>query len=107
MTTLETLKAARLKIADEGRWTFGEYARNRNEGPVAPNSPKAYCWCAIGALCVVTRCSAKTILLHPAYDALANIVPRRSIHDFNDSKPHHAVLAAFDEAIAKLEHPNG
>lgn len=103
MTTLETLKAARKLIENENRWCFGEYARTIGERPIRPNSHKAYSFCAIGALCRVTKKSSIAVVAEPAYGALDSSIQDLSIHDFNDSHTHTEVLAAFDSAIANLE----
>lgn len=103
MTTLEILKAAREKIADEKNWMQREFAQDGNARGIEPTSPEACKWCALGAI----RAICETQSIWDAMDALRKGFPGGyrdySIAMFNDSHTHPEVLAVFDRAIAKLE----
>lgn len=103
MTTLKALKSARKKIESPINWIQGEYAKNIFDSKVGPTGKNAFCFCAIGALCSVTRKGAWTVVLDPAFSALQSTIGVEPVHEFNDSHTHAEVLAAFDEAIARLE----
>jgi hypothetical protein len=45
------------------------------------------------------------VLFTPAYEALCDVVPGGFITDFNDTRTHAEVLAAFDEAIRRAAQP--
>lgn len=98
MKTLETLKAARKKIADPNSWTTGSYAKDVEGNELSAGwNPTAVCWCAVGALEAVTkRCVTDYICrqLLPGSDLVTV---------WNDTHSHAEVLAAFDAAITKLE----
>jgi len=98
MTVLESLKAARAKIAHPQNWTQGQHARTKYGNPVSENSSLATCWCIIGALWAVNP---------EPYEAriLLGKVIGQSVIAFNDAKDrtHAEVLNAFDRAIASLE----
>lgn len=49
MRTVDILRAAREKIARPEHWTKGMYARATDGEYAAPRSPRAVCWCALGA----------------------------------------------------------
>ena len=97
MTTLETLKAARAKIAEESNWTQMVLARDGNAIPVAVTSPNATSWCLDGALQLVSDEDES----YKAYLFLCSLVPDPVY--FNDNHTHAEVLALFDKAIAELE----
>ena len=100
MTTVEILKAARAKIADEKHWTQVASARDSQGIEVSPVSPKAVSWCSTGAL----TASAMTFP-----DAAWNFIwasmksPPAGMGFYNDSHTHAEVLAAWDAAIADAE----
>lgn len=102
MTTLEILKAARAKIVQG--WTQDEVARDSNGQCVAPDSPYAVCWCAIGAVRAVA--DRKTVEGQDALYLLREAIPQEcSIAYYNDSFARTAdeILAVYDEAIGSLE----
>lgn len=100
MNTLETLKAARERISVPEHWTQGHYARNAAGTMESMTSSKAVCWCAEGSILMVDsgHCGA-------ALRALGSVVGTSHIPTFNDDarRTHAEVLAAFDEAIRRLE----
>lgn len=81
----------------ERGWSRGTYARDANGSIVPPHSPKAVCWCAVGALIAVGVHTP-----HPARNRLlAAIRTGESLSTFNDRQETvEPVLAAFDRAIA-------
>lgn len=96
---VETLKAAKARIEEEEHWNKGEYAVDGDGMRCGPTSYRAYAYCAVGALCAETKRGGARVRFHPAYEFLGRAVPGGFITDFNDSKTHSEVLAAFDEAI--------
>lgn len=104
MTTLETLKAARKVIEDPAHWTQEEFARQFNDSDelvwAHPHKAGAVCWCATGAIaCVQGRGNPSwNFEFDEAFGKTDD-----QLQEFNDSHTHADVLAAFDEAIKKLE----
>ncbi len=105
-STLEILTEARELISDPERWLQGRTAADARGVDVAPNSPKAVCWCSLGALAKVIDVNSSGLLTghENANDALCemanamSVVP--SVWIFNDAHTHDQVLAAWDQAIA-------
>jgi hypothetical protein len=106
MTTIETLKAARAKITDPLCWTQDWFAKRIDEDGTLKEtdatSSAAACWCSSGAIRAVMNVSD--------WDAISDdyAIPfgfntLGDLQDFNDTHTHAEVLAAFDEAIARLE----
>lgn len=99
MTVLETLKAAKEKIAEPQHWTVGALSRDRSDFPVSPASCSIACkWCAEGALASVAPGFAHEAAWKILRDQID--VP---LHIYNDSHTHTQVLELFDKAIASLE----
>jgi hypothetical protein len=105
------LKAARILISDPKRWTQSNYAKNKNRSSVDPTSPKAVCWCALGALQKVVNIlyqnsrSDKNLHsdeYHEIRELLADQAGERP-HVFNDTHTHSEVLDLFDRTIKSLE----
>ena len=97
----EDLKAARELIAKG--WTQSMSARDVSGEPVRPTSPRAVCFCTLGALNRATddelaRSDNCMRLLRIAIGCLF-------IHEWNDAhgRTQEEVLAAFDKAIAACE----
>lgn len=109
MTTAEVLQKARDLIADESRWTHGKYARDALGEDVEPTSPEACKFCALGALLAVSGAQYEEEDDLPSIAALRAVCPvdergrRRRVPSVNDLDGHAAVLALFDEAIAKAQ----
>ncbi len=55
MTLADAFRRAADLIEPEGRWTQGEYARDKNGDAVDPRAKDAVCWCAVGAILLVGR----------------------------------------------------
>lgn len=98
MTTREILIAARALIAAPEGWTQGEYARDADGCAVDPDNPDAVCFCALGA---IERACERGIDGDEAIQAIQRIVGL--VAGFNDTHTHAAVVAMFDEAIARLD----
>ena len=98
MTTREILIAARALIDTPEKWTQFESARNINGVGCHPRSPDAVCFCTLGA---IDRACQDDLNDYKALQTLQSIVGM--VANFNDSHTHAEVLAAFDEAIARLD----
>ena len=98
--TLTTLKHARDLIADPGRWTTGDLARNQAWEYVRPRSKLACQWCAEGAV-VAAAPDYRTAMA--AIDALRAEIGGQELYVFNDSHPHAEVVGLFEKAVARLE----
>lgn len=100
METLDVLKAAREKLADEKNWTQRVTARDAEGWPVNPKSPDACSWCIVGALIAASPGDIKAARL--AGEALkAQLGPglASSLSFLNDRTSHYQVLTLFDKAI--------
>jgi hypothetical protein len=105
MKAVEHLKAAKARIDTPEKWTKGTRARDALGFPVDPQSPRAWCFCAIGAIAAVTpyveaRGTARGYLhLALAYDYRESIP-----EEYNDTRRSHAVIMRwFDRAIKIAE----
>jgi hypothetical protein len=96
------LEAARDRIASPAAWTQETNARRADGHSVYFESPDACCWCAQGALLLVTH-HCPEVDSDDAWDALG-VAMGGCISDFNDreSTRHADVIAAFNRAIAQL-----
>ncbi|AXV15092.1 hypothetical protein CYG48_04885 [Neorhizobium sp. SOG26] len=93
MNTVEILKAARELIADEKNWLQGSLYDRRNGED---------CYCAVGALDVVTEMDGDA--LDRAIEAIQELLGAgNSIVNFNDTHAHSQVIDLFDSAIARAE----
>lgn len=101
MTTLETLKAARKLITPPRKWTKGSMAKAADRRKVNAGSPRAVCWCSIGAILRVNPTNWYGAL-NVLQDTLGDI-PDNNVGDWNDKSTKKVVLAAFDEAIRREE----
>jgi hypothetical protein len=105
MNTVEILKAARELISDEKRWTQRAEARNASGNDVGVYSPKAVCFCSLGAMAKVCERELYGREL-VAREALRNEIRdghSSGIANFNDNHTHAEVLALFDRAIDRAE----
>jgi len=104
MTTKEILIAARAKIERPQDWIQGRFALSSLQNQVKPNSRRASCWCALGAIAAITREDPNDVndevywLLHRAMGLPDNVM---AVAIWNDApgRTHAEVLAAFDRAI--------
>lgn len=99
MNTLETLKAARKLITPRRAWIKNALAETRAGHDVDPWLPEACRWCSAGA--IVAVCGGFSRAHHDAIDLLEAHIGEY-IGVWNDRRTHKQVLAAFDEAIARL-----
>lgn len=100
MTTLDVLKAARELIRDPARWCQDAFACDADGDAVHTLDPQAVRWCAVGALNKVAPSSEVSA---DAYGLLEVAAGPICVSDINDAEGHEAVLAVYDEAIARLE----
>jgi hypothetical protein len=108
MTPKEILIAARAKIEAPERWTQGAYAKTAKRNKADPNSPRATCWCILGAVAAVTgdnpnrpdRAISSGLAAAAGVDAY-----NECVIEWNDApgRTHAEVLAAFDRAIAAAD----
>lgn len=96
---LEKLILARAVIEDPENWTRRAVARNEHGKEVLPHSPRAVCWCAMGA-CLVAGYNTSGALI----GILSDEHPRETLPSFNDDerRSHADILNLFDRAIDKL-----
>ena len=103
MTTVEILKAARAKIADEKHWTQIDNARDVNDNPVSLTSQEAVCWCSNGALFAVITFDIAYLRSRKKAESFLKAYMNPGVIQFNDSHTHAEVIAAWDAAIANAE----
>jgi hypothetical protein len=102
MNTLETLKAARKLIELPEHWTQRGFARaSQGTQEIDPNNPNATCWCSTGAIAHIQDINFPRWTEDMSY--AFSVEKDQELEDFNDTHTHAEVLAAFDEAIARLE----
>ena len=109
MKPSELLTKAKALIADPKHWTQGWYAQDAKGHRTVPSTPKAVCWCSIGALDKVAR---EENTYSPKLEAAKYLTKVSAecgysgIPDFNDSSSHETVMKAWDKAI-KLAKEDG
>ena len=99
-TALQILIEGRALISCPDRWTQEALARDIEGEPVHSDDVDAVCFCSRGAVDQVCR---SELLEGSNEDAVLDFLRVQmdgSIEDFNDSRPHAEVLAAWDRAIA-------
>ena len=104
MTTKEILIAARAKIERPECWTQRAFAKTALRNKAKVDSPRAVCWCALGAIAAITREPPHDVndevywLLHRAMGLPDD---EMEVAGWNDAsgRTHAEVLAAFDRAI--------
>lgn len=99
-TALEILKEARAIIATPGKWTKGEFARDKEGNKVGICSPDASQFCAVGAINRIGRAAGDVTFARAAF---LEAEPAGVWFNDHPNTTHADVLAAFDRAIAKLE----
>lgn len=91
----EILIAAKAKISDPDKWTQGSFAKDKMGYEVSYKSPRAVCWCSMGAVASVQDGFRAR--------ALFKVCPgKSSVAAYND-KPtttHADIMKLFDDAIA-------
>lgn len=98
MTIKEVLIAARAKIADPANWTQGSLAKDDESLTCGVLSEHARCYCAIGAI-IASAHSDNCDVGGQAVLYLDKFTDGNAVN-FNDTRTHPQVIAAFDEAIA-------
>ncbi len=100
MSALDTLIAARARIATPERWTQGANARDLRGASIDSDAPDAACWCAGGAILAEARREYPSEALMMLGKSIRPFC--QSLVEFNDAfvRTHAEVLAAFDHAIA-------
>lgn len=94
------LRGARTLIATEKTWTRHAMARDGFLLVVDSLSPRARCFCSIGALNRHQLDSGRPSDVEiAAFKALSEVMPGGVVR-FNDKHSHAEVLAKWDEAIA-------
>jgi hypothetical protein len=96
MNTLEILTAARAKIADEKNWCQEAFARDNDYDATRPKNPEACSWCSKGAIFAVV---GEVLRTYVYLDILEKYM-EGDVPDYNDSRTHAEVMAAWDKAIA-------
>lgn len=83
-------------LADEKRWTQGEFAKTASGQGCVPHNPNAVCFCLWGAM---TRVYQSRDAHDKAVEKLQAVIGRHQrIAQFNDTHTHAEVLAAVKEA---------
>ena len=102
MTAVEILIAADALLSDEMKWTRCAFARGWG-GQVVEVSPKAACFCSMGAMLVFRTDDSDSDDAYSAALALLKLAawPARGIADWNDApaRTFAEVKAAFARAI--------
>ena len=101
--TLAVLVKAREMLTREGAWTKGRLARDADGAPCLADSPKATCWCSIGAIQAASY-SLENSLGFAYGDALRELegaAENLCIPMWNDHPRRgvRSVLRTFDKAI--------
>ena len=99
MKTSEALRKARNKIANPRHWTQYVLARGKAGELVQPESDKAVCWCAVGAVRSVAAGRSRSMCLY----YLELMVPFREVALYNDSRTHNDVMNMFNNAIEEAQ----
>lgn len=103
--TVAVLRKARALIDAPEKWTTGQYAKDA-DGGFCDTWSQATCFCASGALLAAGDVGLDEFNVASGWEdayALLSRQMRGNIIDFNDSRTHAEVLAAFDKAIAAAE----
>jgi len=102
-TASDVLRKAADLIEPEGAWTQSSFARSRTKRRVGPLSPKATCWCVMGALLKASS-DGDDEALDQAGELLTAIVPADSIVEWNDapSRTQAEVVAALRAAADQV-----
>ena len=104
MNIAEIIRQAADLIRDKEKWAQGKYAVNADDFDVNPRGDDAVGWCAMGALMKVS----------PPDDGHYGVAARecretldrdglpRNLQAFNDTEPHHRVVALLDRTASRL-----
>lgn len=99
----EVLRKAVVLLRPPEAWTQGRAARDASLQSVAPESPDAVCWCALGAVQAISPGSGEATRLRTrAYWLLGGVIGSRALVNWNDApeRTHAEVIQAFEKAAA-------
>lgn len=103
---LRAFKGARALLTDRSNWTRNTLARTKSSHETEPNSPNAARFCALGALqrngLPISQISSLEIDYMLGYEVDSQL-PMINDRLAKSGGGHKAILARFDEDIAKLE----
>lgn len=105
MKPSEILIKAKSLIDTPQKWTQGEYAKSEKGRRVQPTSPRATCFCSVGAVLRATGSKDEFFWMidneqrEEAIDILSEAMNVEHVPLFNDTHTHAEVMAAWDEAI--------
>jgi hypothetical protein len=97
--------AIRNLLSDSAHWTQGVLSADENGMRCEPTSPRARCWCLVGALTAEVpdpelRSQVRRVLrATPAFEAFKDDHPLPSLVKFNDEGNHAQVMQLLREAI--------
>jgi hypothetical protein len=100
---IQIVERARALIADEEHWCCRHFGEDANGSPVSPTSASAITWCGLGA--VIAAAYELTHDLDAAHqlghEALRPRYGAATVIHVHDVRGHAALLALFDEVIAR------
>jgi hypothetical protein len=104
LLNVEIIEAARALIANENHWCRRQMAFDLDGGAVCATDNSAFKWCGYGALIAAAHhmnndCSRVHEL---AVNAASCFGGSSALIAVNDTNGHAAVLALFDEAMARM-----
>lgn len=110
----DILRAARIRLSDQSRWTKDHLARDNDAQSICPTSDQAVCWSMVGAIEAEdslpdVRKQAISFLYKGASTIMVleenTTTPAVEIVEFNDDPDttHEYVMLAFDRAIELAE----
>jgi len=102
---LPLLRAVRARLADEARWTKGDYSRDANGIGHWATYPEAVCWCIAGARDVAVNDGSRDASRHDAFAQSLGFANGQELIDWNDApdRTHADIIARLDEAIEREE----
>lgn len=108
MSVVQLLQAARETIRDPKYWIQGEFARTKTGENCSSQDPRAYSFCAVGAVLRHFKpplTDKEYIKARSSLDIAARKVGIKylTITALNDHGTHKQVLQMFDQAIQDLE----
>ena len=103
MKTSEILRQARALIKDKKHWTTGYYAKTRWLNRfVSPTSPRAYRFCALGALKHIGS-TIEDRSSYYLYEAALELFNSSVLYINDVREDHKAILAMYARAIELAE----
>ena len=112
-SAIKILERATEILEPRGAWTQGSFALSREKTSVPSDSPRAVCFCALGAIqrarfdlgFHADYAAEVTYDTNPAIEALCQVIDDRDIDEWNDisSRRKGEVIAKMHEAISILK----